>query len=116
MRGTSFFIFSIMSEIHDDPSTLGDTNMETENAESVALSVSLISNDSKQDEQLKKKRKSRRKTDGYKSRKRTKSSKPATKSEEYEVEMIIDHKTDEEVIIIHTSILELFLITENLIG
>ncbi len=83
-----------MSDIHDDPSELGD--METERPESVALSVSAISDDSKQ-EQLKKKRKSKKKPDGYKSRKRSRSSKPAAKSEEYEVEMIIDHKTDEEV-------------------
>lgn len=84
-----------MSDIHDDPSKLGD--METERPESVALSVSVISDDSKQDEQLKKKRKSKKKPDAYKSRKRSRSSKPAAKSEEYEVEMIIDHKTDEEV-------------------
>lgn len=81
-----------MSE--DEPSNLGDTIMDTDNMESV--SVSIISNESKLDDTLKKKRKSKRKSDGYKSRKRQKSSK-TPKSDEYEVEMIIDHKTDEEV-------------------
>lgn len=85
-----------MGDDHDDPSTLGESVMETENIESVSLSVSIVSDDSKNDELIKKKRKSRKKSDGYKSRKRSRSTKPTT-SDEYEVEMIIDHKTDEKV-------------------
>lgn len=84
-----------MGDDHDDPSTLGESVMETENIESVSLSVSIVSDDSKNDELIKKKRKSRKKSDGYKSRKRSRSTKPTT-SDEYEVEMIIDHKTDEK--------------------
>ncbi len=93
----------------DDPSTTleGETVMEsdkdvTENMESVTEQVSVSLNDSKIEEPPKKKRKSvKKRSDGYKSRKRTKSTKSAksatTASDEYEVEMIIDHKTDEEV-------------------
>lgn len=85
-----------MDDDHEDSSKVGDSIMEAENAASVSLSVSVISDDSKQDELLKKKRKSRKKSDGYKSRKRSRSTKP-TNSDEYEVEMIVDHKTNEEV-------------------
>lgn len=86
----------------NEPSTLGDTltntvytEMEVEEA-----SVSMVSDNGKQeqDETInKKKRKSKKKNDGYKSRKRVKPSKQPKQSDEYEVEMIIDHKVDEEV-------------------
>lgn len=79
----------------DEPSKLGDTIMDTDNME--LGSVSMISDESKLDNTLKKKRKSKKKPDGYKSRKRLRRSSKAPKSDEYEVEMIIDHKTDEEV-------------------
>lgn len=87
------FIANIMNE--DEPPALNGSIMDTDITESA--SVSLILNESQQNEELKKKRKSRKRSDGYKSRKRAKPANKATKSDEYEVEMIIDHKTDEEV-------------------
>lgn len=83
----------------DDPSsTLGDTVMETDALSNTNdLSISMLLNENKEGSS-KKRRNTRKKSDGYKSRKRTKSNKPATKAaDEYEVEMIIDHKTDDEV-------------------
>ena len=103
----------------DDPSTtlplIDDRIDETvDNMESVTEPATVSMDDTRPDdtqpddthpdEPPQKKRKSvKRQSDGYTSRKRSKSSKSvktvkvATASDEYEVEMIIDHKTDEKV-------------------
>lgn len=52
--------------------------------------------ESKAELAVKKRRKSRRKTDGYKARKRAKS--VQQDPDEYEVEMIIDHRVEEDVL------------------
>ena len=93
----------------DDPSTTlpfiyDGIDGKVDNMESVTEPATVSMDDTRPDEPPKKKRKSvKRKSDGYTSRKRSESSKygktvnVGTTSDKYEVEKIIDHKTNEKV-------------------
>lgn len=88
---------STVQSSNGSKSVLVENNEDEPVAELIKTEESLVSS---------KKRKSKRRSDGYnKSRKRSKSS----KSEEYEVEMIVDHKIEDVRLIVVFSCLSHYL-------